>query len=169
MFGFGKSVKKAVENGIEVTPVVKDDFESILRLLVENNMIINSAEGVNAYRNFKKKQNQSEKSVHEAKVREIAAALTQFRRVSSNKDVFGQVRKMVEAKVEKEDIIRRVTSDTYSEKLEAARSRAMIKAIRAGLDRSDAFYGLMDADTLKKVQSVERWVERTDAFQAVNA
>lgn len=163
MFGFGKSVKKT----IEVTPVIEDDFESILRLLVENNLTINHYRGVSRYNQAERKKNQSEKSFHETKVSEIANALTEFRRLSSHKNVFAQARKMVESKLQKEEVIRRVTADTYSEKLEAARSRVMIKAIRAGLDRSDAFYGLMDADTVSKVESVERWVERTDAYKAI--
>lgn len=165
MFGFGKAAKKTVE----IVPVVEDDFGSVLRLLVENNMTVNRYRGVYSYNHAERKKNQSEKTFHEAKVTEIANALTEYWRATGHNEAFSDVRKMVEAKVQKEDTIRRIANETYSEKLEAARSRVMIKAIRAGLDRSDAFYGLMDADTIKKVESVERWVEQTDAYKAISS
>lgn len=68
--------------------------------------------------------------------------------------------------LEMERLENRIVDEVYSDRVEAVRSRVMIKAIRAGLDRCDAFYSLLDKDKVPDILAIERWVEKTDAYQA---
>lgn len=65
-----------------------------------------------------------------------------------------------------EALIRNVAQTVVTEKLQAAKFRTMIKMVNAGLDKSDAFLKVVEATELGTVASVDRWVERSNAYQA---
>lgn len=75
-------------------------------------------------------------------------------------------KRTVERELEREALAQNILDDIANDHLEANRSRAMVKAVNAGLDRSEAFYKLVKETKLKEILSIERWIDRSDAYQS---
>ena len=73
----------------------------------------------------------------------------------------------VKDKLLTEALILSITEEILDDALDAARGRALVKGFRAGLDRSEAYLKLMSADTVKEIESIERWIERSNAYKAI--
>lgn len=66
-----------------------------------------------------------------------------------------------------DSLVAELTEELIDEAVDAARGRAMVKGVRAGLDRSEAFLKLLDAESVKEVEVIERWIERSNAYKEV--
>lgn len=71
------------------------------------------------------------------------------------------VKKQLSLNALAEEIVENINNDHR----EAVRSRVMVKAVRAGLDKSDMFLKLLTEPKLKEIMGIERWVERSNAYQ----
>lgn len=163
--GFGnKKNVSAVEAEAKPASIT---LEGAVRFIVENKHQI--SRGVltpmaKPSRQVRGQRDKSEKDV----IREAVSNTVANLRDKSEKEMMLWVKKL-EDKLRIDAMVDAITGDLYSDVIEAARSRAMVKAIRAGLDKSEAFVKLVEEQDLKEIRSIERWIERSNAYQAVTA
>lgn len=95
----------------------------------------------------------------------VAATVESFR----DQELYYVNRKMEEVKDQllTDSLVAELTEELIDEAVDAARGRAMVKGVRAGLDRSEAFLKLLDAESVKEVEVIERWIERSNAYKEV--
>lgn len=158
MFGFGKRNEVSVVE--ETEPVLT--LESAVRFIVDAGyqvqgsyvrlMEVNSRTGI-----------PTEKNLREA----VENTVNQLTKLNMGRvTVFVQE---VKERVATRNLVEKLTGEFYFNLMEATRSRAMVKAVRAGLDRSDAFLKLVESKDLQEIAQIDAWIGRTNAYQAVAA
>lgn len=95
----------------------------------------------------------------------VAATVESFR----DQELYYVNRKMEEVKNQllTDSLVAELTEELIDEAVDAARGRALVKGFRAGLDHSEAYMKLMDAQSVKEVEVIEQWIERSNAYKAV--
>lgn len=162
-FSSKKNVVEKVTVGAEVTAPVAITLEFAVRFIVENKYEITRGR-LSPLAEQTRQSGRTEKDIIRKAVENTTLNL-QHKTPSQIAEWVQELEGMLVINAMMDEI----TDDLYSDVIEAARSRAMVKALRAGLDKSEAFLKLVEETNLKEIRSIERWIERSDAYQAVTA
>jgi hypothetical protein len=95
----------------------------------------------------------------------VASTVESFR----GEDLSYVNRKMEEVKDQllTDSLVASISEELIEDAVDAARGRALVKGLRAGLDHSEAFLKIMEAESVKEVEVIEAWIERSNAYKAV--
>lgn len=160
MFGFSK--RTPVVQPVALPKQEPLTLSSVVHKIVGSGFTVMSYGGIS--RIGEPKKNQSVKNLIEDAVKVTANALR-----DESPAKWKWFLNQVERQLEVEQLIAEVSQDVYSDVVEVARSRAMVKAFRAGLDHSDVFLKIVESTNFKEIRALERWVERSNAYLAVNS
>lgn len=161
MFGNWKKKAEMVASIDEKQPELT--METVVRFYVDNGFQLENGNFMRVP-TLKKGQNEKEMLRKAVKVTMYSVHKTD-RRPGTLKALL----KKAEDRLELDRLENLIVNEVYSNRVEAARSRVMVKAIRAGLDRSEAFLSLMEKTNVPDILAIERWVDKSDAYQAYEA